>query len=197
VAVLPPLRAARLLGLAESVAGHLVPEPLASQPTSRAFEQAASADPLDTYALEQRIQWLRSISSIPQWRTEALQVAEASISLAIDRDPRSLAWRRRQMQFYLDRARTSRTVADFTRATQAAEAVLALYPEYPRGLVALGDCQLAEGEATQNRALLAKAVASYQNALALDGKRLSWEMLQRFTEAEQADIRAKIDQARR
>jgi tetratricopeptide (TPR) repeat protein len=140
---------------------------------------------------------MRSVSALPKWQTEALQAAEASIRLAIDRDPHSLTWRRRQMHFYLQRGRTTGMAADFNRAAQAAEAALALYPEHPRGLVALGDCQLAEGEATHDRALLEKALASYQEAVALDDKRLSWERLQRFTETEQAEIRAKIDRARR
>jgi len=197
IAVLPPVRAARWLRLAESTAGQLAPKSLESQPSNQLFEKAISADPLDSRACEQQINWLRSVASIPQWQAQALQAAEASIRVAIDRDPHSVAWRRRQMHFYLERGRQTGASADFTGAAQAAEAALALYPEHPRGLVALGDCQLAEGEATQNRALLEEAVTSYQRALALDGKRLSWETLQRFTEAEQAGIRTRIDQARR
>ena len=81
-------------------------------------------------------------------------------------------------------------------AITAALEAMKIYPQDPRGLVALADRQLDLGRAMKSAAALHDAINTYQEALSLDNARLWWEALRRFGDKERDEIEAKTKEAR-
>jgi len=79
---------------------------------------------------------------------------------------------------------------------KSAQGALALYPLDPAGMVSLGDTQLAAGAALGDGELLQSAIESYERALVLDDRRMSWEEFYRFRPDRKLEIRERIERAR-
>lgn len=195
-AVLPVGTAAEHLASARALERQLVPAPLNRQVTYRHFELAAAADPQDPTPHAQMARWLVEASAVPEFRDNALALALDAVGLAIRRDPFSVQLRRLKMQIGQRVAAKSGGADDFGSAITAAREALSLYPQDPHGLVALGDCQLDAGRAMKGRSFLEEAISSYEAALSLDGARLWWETLRRFSGPEMKIIEVKMGEAR-
>jgi len=195
IAVVPPVRAAGLLRQAERVARDRGGQAALPEVAAR-FRAAVAADPWDTYAQLVWLGWLRHVTASPAQRAPALTLAESMLAQAVARDPHDTGWRRRQVDFYKERARITGDPADFKRAVDAAHAAMALYPAHPRGLIELATCQKLAAEAAGSGSLAERAVRNYERALALDRRRPAGEILHRFTDKEIADISDAIREVR-
>ncbi len=195
VAVVPVARAEVLLERARRAGSELIPVPLTSQLAHRAFIDAIDADPVDPTPCVEHTRWLVAMSSLPEYRTEALRLAAASLDQAVRRDPFKISSHRMQMEICRMRAEETGDAADYAAAVNTAERVIELYPNGPAGYVDLADRLAEAAEATETVDLMRRAAESYEFALTLDDQRLWWEELRRFSESEQADIRSKLDRA--
>jgi tetratricopeptide (TPR) repeat protein len=191
-AVRPVARMNRSLNLARAAGQRLAAGPLAGQPADRLYREAIAADPLDPTPGVARSRWLLAVSSLPQFREEALAAAVGALEEAIERDPFKVGLRRQLMQLYRAKAEHTGRAADYQAAVSAASAALELYPLDPSGIVSLGDCQKQAGEATGSDELLRQAAETYQQALDLDASRPDWERIRGFRDRERDAIRAKI-----
>jgi tetratricopeptide (TPR) repeat protein len=164
------------------------------------YKQAAAADPLDPTPCVKEAEWLMRTISIGQAGPSAWTGAEAAIHEAIARDPFSHSLRRMKMRFYVERAQDLGDLADRMQAIEAAREALAVYPENPEGLIAFADRQREAAEAmlaggvsvgdagVEAFRLIDEAIGNFRSALALDGRRLSWEELHRIRMSERVRI---------
>lgn len=192
VAIHPPWQASRLLQQAESRAGQLDTRSLREQAPSLLFEAAARADQLDPHPLRAWVMWLRKVAAESRHGREALAMMPMLMGDCIERDPFSATRRREQMHLYRQQAILHNDPQAWRAAADAAQSVLTLYPLNPQGLVDLGDCRRAIGQADHDGDVLAQALQVYRDALTLDDERLPWEQLHRFTPTQTAEIREKI-----
>ncbi len=156
----------------------------------QAFQAGALADPLDPTPKLQQAEWLASLGD-----EISLRAASLALDQGLTRDPHSLSLHRSRTQLHLAIARRSSAPQDYRSAVQAARGALALYPQDPAGLVTLADTKLLAGIEWQSKELLLEAVGHYQQALALDEKRLAWETIQRFRPRVVEEIHARIRSA--
>ncbi|MGD2110450.1 MAG: O-antigen ligase family protein [Phycisphaerae bacterium] len=194
VGFIPVGRAARKLNAAREVSMHLPPEPSVRSDAARLYADAARADRIDPTPYAERT--ARLVGSVTQSIEDRTVISEAlrSLEQAIKRDPYSLKLRRMQMRLYQKRAEHSHDPDDLTRALQAAEEALKLYPLDPKSLVALADCQVEVARAQPTDELLTQALAKYERALEIDAKRLAWEELRRLRPSDRDAINARIEQ---
>ena len=168
-----------------------------AQAAYRHFTAAAEADPLDPTPYLVRAQWLLNASMDPGLAEEATALALESLAAASERDPFNAKYHRLRMQIHQAKATASGSPDDYLAAVAEAKHILELYPQNPRGLVSLADCQLAAGEATHSRDLLRDAVIHYSRALELDEQRPSWEVFRRFRDDQRRTIEGNIETAQR
>lgn len=155
------------------------------------FAASAAADPIDPTPWLELARWRMTHAS-----HESAHEAIAALDQAILRDPHNHSLLRRKTQIALAVAAASGKPDDFLAAIAAARTALAKYPQNPAGLALLADAQLAAGRSAQSPDLLREALHNYEEALALDGRRLSWETIQRLRPRELEEISRKIELAR-
>ena len=176
-----------------------------AQAAYRHFTAAAEADPLDPTPYLVRAQWLLNASMDPGLAEEATALALESLAAASERDPFNAKYHRLRMQIHQARATASGSADDYLAAVAEARHILELYPQNPRGLVSLADCQLAAGRATLRKVggahpsavYLRDAVIHYSRALELDEQRPSWEVFRRFRDDQRRTIEGNIETAQR
>lgn len=195
--VIPVGGAARHMTLARKSASRLVAAPVTAQVAYRHFEHAAQSDPLDPTPHAELARWLIGVSDVPEFRDDAGRLAEESLARAMALDPFSVQLWRLKMQFHQRIAGATGSRDQYHAAITAALEALKIYPQDPRGLVALADRQLDLGRAMKSAAALQDAINTYREALSLDDARLWWEVLRRFGEKKKEDIEAKMEEARR
>ena len=191
--VLPVGRGVRRLEHARASSRQLTSAPLAEQPAQRRFLEARAADVLDSTAPREHAEWLLSLGGVPHLREDALDSALTAIEEALQRDPYSIQLYRLQMHAYRTRAELHESAADRAAAIEAARAALRLYPQDPRGLLALADRLLEAAEAEGSPDRLQEALTTYYEALALDASRPAWEVIRRFPRRIRTRIEATID----
>jgi len=194
VGLVPVVRSARNLEQARASSRHVLPAPVTSQLPYHQFENAAAADPVDPTPYLEQAQWLIAASSLPDLRESALDAAIASIERAIRRDRYSLRLRRTHVRACQEKAKITGSTDDLHKAVDAAHAALALYPLDPKGMVALADCQVEVGKATNAKDELQQAIAGYERALKIDDDRLAWEELRRLRPKDREAIQVRIEQ---
>ncbi len=151
------------------------------------YGKAQEADPLDPTSCVEEARW----HAASDYST-VIGLALRPLSQAQARDPyrASLFWM--ESQIHKRTAMLAGRNDDYRAAVQAAKAALALYPQDPAGLVSLADTEMMAGKVLQSKDLLLTAIGHYQEALALDEKRLNWETIQRFRSRIISEIHAKI-----
>ncbi len=195
VGLVPVARSHSALQRARTIAGQPLPTSLTAQLPYHHFQRAADLDPLDPTPLANLTTWLIRASYFPGLQDQALGLADESLRRAIERDPVSLKLRRTRVQLYRRMAEANPTRERFLAAIDAAQDAQSLYPQDPEGFVALAGCQLDAGAILRDTALLEQARNSYHRAIELDGSRLWWEELHRFSESERQAIDAAIERA--
>lgn len=156
-----------------------------------AFMRAAEADRLDPTPWIELARWQASIPG-----QDPLSPALSALERAIVRDPHNHALMRRRAQLMGVLAGVTGRAEDYIAAVQSAQAALRLYPQDPAGIARLADAEYAAGQATGSKPMLESAANHYEEALALDGRRLSWETIQRLRPRELEAIRRKLEQTR-
>jgi tetratricopeptide (TPR) repeat protein len=155
------------------------PWPAPSNPTARCPAAGASASAADQDQ-SQRIAALASAGI-------------AACKTGIARSPAKFGAYVRLAQLSLLRGQATNDRADVAQAVAAMEDAIDRYPEYPRNLVGLGNCQVELGTCASAE----DAIASYRAALALDARRPAWETFRGFSERESAEIEARVQSVSR
>lgn len=154
------------------------------------YRRSEAADPLDpTPCVEEARCFAAGDNAM------VLGLALQLLSQAQSRDPFNASLFRLESQIHARVARLTGKSQEYLAAVQATKAALALYPQDPAGMVLLADTELEAGIELQSNELLLAAVGHYQEALALDEKRLEWETIQRFRPRVVDEIHAKIRSA--
>jgi hypothetical protein len=183
-------------------------------PAHSAYRRATAADPRDAVAPLEHAQWLHALARAEQ-SNRAMSGAGASASAAdqdqsqriaalasagiaacktgIARSPAKFGAYVRLAQLSLLRGQATNDRADVAQAVAAMEDAIDRYPEYPRNLVGLGNCQIELGTCASAE----DAIASYRAALALDARRPAWETFRGFNERESAEIEARVQSVSR
>ncbi|HNQ23095.1 MAG TPA: O-antigen ligase family protein [Phycisphaerae bacterium] len=195
--VSPVDRCVTILEYARASQSDSVHGPPSRQPAHALFRMAGFLDRRDPTPAAEEADWLLSLpAERAQWRVEALAEATESIEEAIARDPWHASLRRLQARIFLARAEVARDGGLYEAAVAAAREALRLYPQDPTGLVLVGDCELAAGQALNSTPHLEAALKAYQESLALDARRPAWEVIRRFSPRMQAEIEARIETVR-
>jgi hypothetical protein len=211
----PPVAAAqRELASARAHARLPLGTTLDAHPAHNAYQRATAADPRDAVAPLEHAQWLHALARAEQ-SNRAMSTAGASASAAdqdqsqriaalasagiaacktgIARSPAKFGAYVRLAQLSLLRGQATNDRADVAQAVAAMEDAIDRYPEYPRNLVGLGNCQIELGTCASAE----DAIASYRAALALDARRPAWETFRGFNERESAEIEARVQSVSR
>ncbi len=189
--VFPVTRASRFLQDARASSELPVSSSFDNHPALIAFDSAAQADPLDPTPWIENASWLAHIGD-----ETSLRRAIESLREGIKRDPYNASNRHAEARLFLGLARQTHQASDHMAAIEAQRAALSLYPRDPSGLVSLGDTQLFAGEALRSHELIKAAIESYQQALDLDNRRLSWETIRRLRPQQVAEVNARMKHAR-
>lgn len=153
----------------------------------RAFARAQQADPLDPTPWIEHARILAERHSV-----ESLTLALHALAEARRRDPHLISIPRNESFIQSALATMTGDGPHYLSAIESARAALALYPQDPHGLVRLADTEADAGRALSQSDLISTAIEHYRAALALDGKRLEWETIQRFRPRMVAEIEEKI-----
>jgi tetratricopeptide (TPR) repeat protein len=165
-----------------------------SQLTRHHSLRAAAVDPLDPTPHAKLAEWSLMLTDLPEMKEEALAEANAELDEAIARDPHHLKLRQLRVQLRRLQARETGRREELHKVVEAAREALALYPADPAGFVTLADALRDEGLASGDRSVLQSARVAYQQSLRLDGSRLSWETIRRFSESRRLGIEERIRQ---
>jgi hypothetical protein len=180
-------------GVARTKLGVIGEGPLGDQDSALFYQEAAESDPLDATPLVELAQWaMQRATPRPGRRQEALRLAIESLERAIERDPFQLGLRRMRVTASGLLAESTGAREDHEAAVGAARDALHIYPQNPEGLILLGDCLAAAGQASRSTAELEEAKRRYRQAIELDDLRLEWETLHRLGARERAGIEEKI-----
>lgn len=153
----------------------------------RAYAKAQQADPLDPTPWIEHARVLAERHSV-----ESLTLALHALAEARRRDPHLISIPRNESFIHSALATMTGDGPHYFSAIESARAALALYPQDPHGLVRLADTEAQAGRALSRPDLISTAIEHYRAALALDGKRLEWETIQRFRPRMVAEIEKKI-----
>jgi hypothetical protein len=193
--VLPVGRAAYHLNQAEQLRRRDLPLGMVREFTEFHLVRAAAVDPLDPTPLvrlaEARLAWA---TESPEFRDTDLAQAIAHLNQAERLDPWSIRVARLQAQAHLLLARHSGQARDHQNALTAARRVVTLYPNDPRGHLALAHLEREIGERLGDPALLRRAIADVERALELDRRRPPWEAVRGFSEEERRRAEADLPQ---
>lgn len=169
----------------------------ASSPTEalRGCKESAHHDALDPTPPAKAAEFLRTeyLSRLGEPQPNdahrvLLTEAIAHITEAVRRDPRNVTMHRERAQYlYL--------AGEWLAAVTAAEKAVELYPTDPGGHRLLGEILAGKGRAESNAGAWQRAAAEFEQALALDDARPSWETLRRLNPAERRDLAERAQNA--